>query len=682
MKKLFLFFTLLAGIVVMTGCQKDQDVVTLKAVIDPDTKTHFGGVDANNNPSYDLPYWDDNDQVRVIGGGYSRPLDCDLSDVSETYATVVGARNSSNNYYAAIYPIEAAEDMGIPIVGESGVVNGTTHAVVYFDPHQDYKETNGVQRVNMIMGAVTDNTTKTFHFKNLCSILRLNVENDYDFTVKVMRVTVQATGAYVAGSADVTLTPNGISNFHMDGLNDHTHDNVLSVYAPQHDDPEDPLFGTPVFIKTLAPGATATIDVVVPPFNASSLNIELELYKVLENESTVFLGNSDLIVTPTGGLEINKIATFDVKTSHGHEVADYAYLESGPRFHNHMLQLMRTLEDGEVIDNLTVRTINNDIYQVPSTAINVKDVYSPFDIWAWIDRSTGTPKIIIESKAKLIYAHKDCSQMFEGLTVSTMNWNNGYDPANPQGFQTEDVVDMSSMFKNCSNLTSIQGANFNTTNVRTMAHMFEGCSSISSFANLNISRFNTHNLQDMEAMFKGCRSLGSIDLSHFVTTRVSKMKELFSGCSSLQTITLSSNFTTAQVTDMSKLFNGCTALTSINLSSFTTNQVTDMSYFFAGCEHLTSINMTQVVISSGTNIAHMCDRLNYANPPLNANNGSRSPCYIICRRSTWNTMKGEATTTPTTINGEFNPFGTPDPTTGFTLTVIYDRDVFDDPTSK
>ena len=42
MKKLFLFFALLAGIAVMTGYQKDQDVVTLKAVIEQDTKAYFG----------------------------------------------------------------------------------------------------------------------------------------------------------------------------------------------------------------------------------------------------------------------------------------------------------------------------------------------------------------------------------------------------------------------------------------------------------------------------------------------------------------------------------------------------------------------------------------------------------------------------------------------------------------
>ena len=63
MKKLFVLFALLAGIAVMTGCKKDQDVVTLKAVIDQETKAFFG--DDHDH----LPYWDDADRVYIAGPG-------------------------------------------------------------------------------------------------------------------------------------------------------------------------------------------------------------------------------------------------------------------------------------------------------------------------------------------------------------------------------------------------------------------------------------------------------------------------------------------------------------------------------------------------------------------------------------------------------------------------------------
>lgn len=538
MKKLFLFFTLLAGIVAMTGCKKDQDVVTLKAVIDPDTKAYFGQAVR--------PYWDGDDKVRVIGGGYSVPLDCNLSGVSETYATILSVQNSTNNYYAAIFPTEAAEKMFIP------ETNGTASAVIYFRPDQIYHwdETNQRQRVNMIMGAVTNNSTKTFHFKNLCSILRLHVTNDFDYTIKISRVTIQATGAYVAGSANVTLTQGGTPEVRMDGLGD-GHDNVLSLYPESNNG----------FIKSIEPDGDDYIDVVVPPFDASSLNIELELYKevvdaVTNDVNDVFIGNSDAIITDPPALPINTIVTINLTTDHNFQVADYAYLEPGPDFyydmHNTTNGLLRQLQSGEKVINIKFNCVQDESH-IPTTAVNVKAEHSAYNIWAYlidVDNREGCKSIQVDCVVPLIYADKDCSHMFEDLVdLETMQWTNNA----TSGFQTEDVVDMSYMFAGCEKLTNLSGPNFNTTNVRTMAHMFEGCASFSNGGNLGISNFNTHNLQDMEAMFKGCSSLQDLDLSSFSTNRVANMKELFSGCRKLFTHLYLDNFVISDgtiITDM------------------------------------------------------------------------------------------------------------------------------------
>ena len=549
MKKLFLFFALLASIAVMTGCKKDQDFVTLKAVIDPDTKAYFG-TDVT-------PYWNADDEVRVMGIGYSTPSNCPLtlSSVDYTCATVLNVPSSPNGYYAAIFPPDAAEKMFVP------ETTGTAHAVIYYRPDQMYHEVTvndqTKQQVNMIMGAVTDDNTKTFYFKNLCSILRLNITNDYEKDgvrqgVKVSRVTIQASGAYVAGSADVTLTPNGTPQVVIDGLHDQA-DNVLSLYP----DPE----GNVRYIKTLAAngtGSTATIDVVVPPFDASELNIELELY----DENDNFLGNSDAIISNPPALALNKIVPIDLTTNHGFEIADYAYIEPGPDFYNHMHALLDSITDEGGIINSMAFNVNtgydvhpyNSSLHVPETVkvVNVKDEFSPFNIWAYlVNTSSNQYTINIVCEVGLVYANKDCSKMFQGLPdLETMNWNNGDLP----GFQTEDVVDMSYMFAGCQSLTSIQGANFNTTNVRTMAHMFDGCSSFSSDLNLGgISGFNTHNLQDMEAMFKGCSSLGSLNISNFTTRRVYNMSELFSGCLVLKTVHID-NFDMSSVTNKTNMF--------------------------------------------------------------------------------------------------------------------------------
>ena len=61
MKKIFIYFALLAGIAVMTGCKKDQDVVTLKAITDSETKAYFG--------TFIRSDWDDDDKVSVMRAG-------------------------------------------------------------------------------------------------------------------------------------------------------------------------------------------------------------------------------------------------------------------------------------------------------------------------------------------------------------------------------------------------------------------------------------------------------------------------------------------------------------------------------------------------------------------------------------------------------------------------------------
>ena len=55
-------------------------------------------------------------------------------------------------------------------------------------------------------------------------------------------------------------------------------------------------------------------------------------------------------------------------------------------------------------------------------------------------------------------------------------------------FDTSKITDMSSMFSNCKNITSLNISNFNTKKVLLMSPMFSGCSNLTS---LDLSNFNT-----------------------------------------------------------------------------------------------------------------------------------------------------------------------------------------------
>lgn len=535
MKKLFVLFALLAGIAVMTGCKKDQDVVTLKAVIDQETKAFFG--DDHDH----LPYWDDADRVYIAGPGIT-PNSYSLNIQNTTFATISDVPASS--VYCAIFPASAVHTMGTPNAAE-------TKATIKFPSEQTYILDGDHQRLEMPMGAVatpTSTGTTTLLFKNLCSILRVNVKNllPDNTALEVRRITLNSYGAYLAGKADVTLSENGVPTVAMDDL-DNEHNNVLSFYAPGY-----------ASMAHLDNTADKSFDIVVPPFDATYLILEVEVYNPSDGS---ILGYSSHVIgnpastEPTVHLVRNKIIpiNLEIKSTNLLEPS-YAYLEPGPQFNAHMHDLM----DDLVGTTGAINTIkfNRETGGIPATIpedwVEVQDENSPYKIYAYISPTTPTT-LIINSHAPIIYANSDCSHMFEDLTsLLSVDWNN--DPNSTEGeggLQTEDVTDMSYMFAGCTNLNNVPGIQyFNTTNVTNMSHMFEG----TNFTgwNLNLTNFNTHNVENMSAMFKDCRSLATLNLNMFNTERVTDMSEFFSDCILLRNLYIH-NFDLSNVVSLNNM---------------------------------------------------------------------------------------------------------------------------------
>ena len=173
--------------------------------------------------------------------------------------------------------------------------------------------------------------------------------------------------------------------------------------------------------------------------------------------------------------------------------------------------------------------------------------------------------------------------------TSTSNWFYGMQNlkfiSGLSYLNTSAVTDMSSMFYDCTRLTSLDLSSFNTSKVTKMSYMFEDCSSLTS---LDLSSFNTHDVTDMSSMFYNCTRLTSLDLSSFNTSKVTNMSCMFEDCSSLTSLDLSS-FNTSEVTDMSYMFDDCSGLTSLDLSNFNTSKVTKMHYMFYDCSNLQNI---------------------------------------------------------------------------------------------
>ena len=141
-------------------------------------------------------------------------------------------------------------------------------------------------------------------------------------------------------------------------------------------------------------------------------------------------------------------------------------------------------------------------------------------------------------------------------------------------------------FANMANLTTIEGIeNLNTDEMVNMQNMFRNCSKLTS---LNLQYFNTVKVTSMYCMFMGCSSLASLDLGSFSTSAVTHMEYMFYGCINLTTINLA-GFNTLNVTSMLDMFSNCNKLTTLDLSNFNTSKVTDMAGMFSGCSALTTI---------------------------------------------------------------------------------------------
>lgn len=137
--------------------------------------------------------------------------------------------------------------------------------------------------------------------------------------------------------------------------------------------------------------------------------------------------------------------------------------------------------------------------------------------------------------------------------------------------KTSNVTNMSEMFANCFELTSLDLSKFGTSEVTKMSYMFSFCSSLTS---LDLSSFDTSNVTDMSNMFSYCSALETLDLSSFKTSNWASMDNMFHMCGSLTSIVFG-QLNTSGVT-MNNMFYDCQHLRLVDLSKATGNKIPDM----------------------------------------------------------------------------------------------------------
>ena len=177
------------------------------------------------------------------------------------------------------------------------------------------------------------------------------------------------------------------------------------------------------------------------------------------------------------------------------------------------------------------------------------------------------------------------------------------------------IVNASSMFSNCSTLTTVPA--LNTSNCQYFNYMFNYCTNLTTVGLIDTSSakemyymfyycsgltsvplFNTSNVTNMNNMFYYCSNLTSIP--EFDTSNVTIMKNMFYNCTNLTSVP---QFVTSNVSDMYGMFQGCSNLTSI--PQFNTSNVTTMRNMFYQCTYLTSI--PEMYAGKVSEIAYFCE---------------------------------------------------------------------------
>ena len=178
-------------------------------------------------------------------------------------------------------------------------------------------------------------------------------------------------------------------------------------------------------------------------------------------------------------------------------------------------------------------TTNNLTFKYGNKPADVAGEYSCFDINGQTER------------------HPEWSEIFKKPEVTTVVFDESFKYFYPTSCRE--------WFSTGYYLKNIEGLEYlNTNEVTDMSQMFKACYSL---PNIDLTHFNTDKVTEMDQMFYACWSLTTLDLSEFNTSSVATMYQMFMSCKSLQTVYVNCNFTTENCNDNdNQMFAQCAKL--------------------------------------------------------------------------------------------------------------------------
>ena len=146
------------------------------------------------------------------------------------------------------------------------------------------------------------------------------------------------------------------------------------------------------------------------------------------------------------------------------------------------------------------------------------------------------------------------------------------------------------LFNCCENLAELDLSNVKFENITDLTCMFYDCKNITSIKLGNRTDFN--NVTCLDATFRKCNLLKDIDLgSNFILPNNTNMFYTFAECYELENLDFLKNIDTSNVTTMESTFNTCKKLNNIDgISKWNVSNCTTFKELFKDCKSLTNVD--------------------------------------------------------------------------------------------